>query len=255
LSERPDLGRLRPLTPRLSIGPAPAPAPREPGRVRFRLCLITDGQGDARRLLEILGAALPAGPPGALAVQLRERTLPGAALYALAEQLRALTAACGAALLINDRLDVALAVGADGVHLPTHGLPVGAARRAVAAVGAPLLLSAACHSLPEAQMAVTAGADLITYGPIWPTPSKPAGPLPPDAERLHPVGVEALRALTAAVAVPVFALGGIEDEARAAACVDAGARLAGIRVVLGAADPAAATRALLACTDRRAAAP
>jgi len=260
LSERPELARLRALTPRLGIGEPPAgalperpPGAPEPAPVPFRLCIVTDGQGDAQRLLATLGAALPVAAPGAVAVQLRERALSGAALYKLAEQLRALTAACGAALIINDRLDVALAVGADGVHLPTHGLPVGAARRALAAVGARLLVSAACHSPPEAQMAVTGGADLITFGPIWPTPSKPAGPLRPGEPRVHPVGVEALGRLTAAVSVPVFALGGIEDEARAAACVHVGARLACIRAVFSAADPAAATRGLLACSERPAA--
>lgn len=249
------------MTPRLGIGEPPAgalperpPGAREPEQVPFRLCIITDGQGDAPRLLAILRAALPAAAPGSVAVQLRERGLAGAALYSLAEQLRALTATHGAALIINDRLDVALAVGADGVHLPTHGLPVGAARRAMAAVGARLLVSAACHSLPEAQMAVTGGADLITFGPVWPTPSKPAGPLRPGESPVQPVGVEALGRLIAAVTVPVFALGGIDDPARAAACVQAGARLACIRAVLSAADPAAATRALLACTGRPAAA-
>lgn len=259
MSERSELARLRVLTPRLSIGEPPAgarperpPGARERERVPFRLCIITDGQGDAPRLLAILGAALPAAAPGAVAVQLRERALSGTALYTLAEQLRALTAACGAALLINDRLDVALAAGADGVHLPTHGLPVGAARRAMVAVGARLLVSAACHSLPEAQMAVTGGADLITFGPVWPTPSKPAGPLRPGQSRVHPVGVEELGRLTAAVPVPVFALGGIDDQARAAACGQVGARLACIRAVLSAADPAAAIRALLAGTERSA---
>jgi thiamine-phosphate pyrophosphorylase len=215
-----------------------------PGRVPFRLCVITDGSGDGPRLLAKLAAALAAAPAGALAVQLREPALSGAALYALAEQLRELTAAHGAALLLNDRLDVALAVGADGVHLPTHGLSLPAARRACA--GTPLLLSAACHSLGEAQQAVAGGADLITLGPIWPTPSKPAGPLLPGQERVQPLGLAGLAQVVARVAVPVFALGGIDDAARAAQCTGAGARLACLRAVLSAADPAAATRALLA---------
>ena len=66
-------------------------------------------------------------------------------------------------------------------------------------------------------MAVTGGADLITFGPVWATPSKPAGPLRPGESRVQPVGLEELGRLTAAVPVPVFALGGIDDEARAAA--------------------------------------
>jgi len=214
--------------------------------VPFRLCVITDGQGDGPRLLELLAAALAAAPVGALAVQLRERTLSGAALYALAVRLRELTTAHGAALLINDRLDVALAVGADGVHLPTHGLLPAAARHASAVAGIPLLVSAACHDLGEAEQAVAGGADLITFGPIWPTPSKPAGPLRPGQVRVSPVGVSGLAQVTARLPVPVFALGGIDDAARAAECLHVGARLACIRAVLAAADPAAATRALLA---------
>lgn len=240
------------MEPRLAIGqPAVAtePAPPEPrarsSRVSFRLCIITDGQGDSERLSSLLARALAEVPPGAVAVQLRERALSGSALFALGERLRGLTAAAGAALLINDRLDVALAVGADGVHLPSPGLPVQSARRALEATGSRLLISAASHSLPEAQMAVASGAELVTFGPIWPTPSKPDGPLLPGQERVQPAGVAALAQVAAALPVPVFALGGIDDEGRAAACVAAGARLACIRLVLSASDPAAVLRGLL----------
>lgn len=241
------------MEPRLAIGqPAPGrepPAPplsrAQPGRVSFRLWLITDGQGDSGRLVSLLGQALAEVPSGAVAVQLRERGLSGSALYALSERLRALTAAAGTALFINDRLDVALAVGADGVHLPSHGLPVQSARRALAAAGSRLLLSAACHSLPEAQMAVAGGAELVTFGPIWATPSKPEGPLLPGQTRVQPAGVAVLAQVAAALPVPVFALGGIDDETRAAQCVAAGARVACIRLVLSASDPAAALRGLL----------
>ena len=213
--------------------------------MRFHLCVITDGLGDGPRLLAVLESALQAAPDGAVAVQLRERMLPGAALYALAERLRALTAKYGAALLINDRLDVALAVGADGVHLPTHGLPPEAARRTAEVAGARLLVSVASHSLTAAQQAVSGGADLITFGPIWPTPSKPDLPLPPGQVRVHPAGVQTLAQVTAAVPIPVFALGGVDNPGRATECARAGARIACIRAVLSAADPAAAVRSLL----------
>lgn len=253
MSDGPEPARLRRMEPRLAIGqPAVAterqtpPEPRaQSGRVSFRLCIITDGQGDGERLLWLLAQALYAVPPGAVAVQLRERALSGSALFALGERLRVLTAAAGAALLINDRLDVALAVGADGVHLPSHGLPVQSARRALEAARSRLLLSAACHSLPEAQMAVASGAELVTFGPIWPTPSKPQGPLLPGQGRVQPAGVATLAQVAAALPVPVFALGGIDDAERAASCVAAGARVACIRFVLSASDPAAAVRCLL----------
>lgn len=250
MSELPEGPRARRIVPRLAIGqPAAAqeplaPSPAGASPVSFRLCVITDDQGDAERLLAILAAALAEAPPGAVAVQLRERSLSVAALYALAERARRLTAAAGAALLINDRLDVALAVGADGVHLPSHGLPVQSARRALTAAAARLLVSAACHSLPEAQMAVGGGADLVTFGPIWPTPSKPAGPLGPGQGRVQPVELETLAQATAAVPVPVFALGGVDDEERAAACAAVGARVACIRLVLQADAPGRTIRRL-----------
>lgn len=256
LSDEPEPSRLRRMEPRLAIGQPgrardaeaairPRPDPAASAQVRFRVCVITDGQGDGDRLLAILGAALRAAPAGAVAVQLRERMLPGAALYALGGRLRELTTAAGAALFINDRLDVALAVGADGVHLPSHGLPVQSARRALAALGSRLLVSAACHSLPEAQMAVVAGADLVTIGPIWSTPSKPEGPLLPGQQRVSPLGTATLAQVTAALPVPVFALGGIDTADRAAACVAAGARVACIRLILNASEPATALRELL----------
>mgnify|MGYP002383202017 FL=1 len=94
-------------------------------------------------------------------------------------------------------------------------------------------------------MAVESGAELVTFGPIWPTPSKGQGPLLPGQGRVQPVGVAALAQVAAALPVPVFALGGIDDAERAALCVAAGARLACIRFVLSASDPAAAVRSLL----------
>ncbi len=221
-----------------------------PGRVRFQLCVITDGVGDGPRLLTRVEAALRGAPEGALAIQLRERTLPGAALYELAARLRTLTTKYAAALLINDRLDVALAVGADGVHLPAHGLPPAAARRIIP--DAAFLVSVACHSLAEAQQAAAHGADLITLGPIWPTPSKPDIPLLPGQVRVQPTGVPALAQVAAALAIPVFALGGVDDVHRATECAQAGARIACIRAVLSAADPAAAVRSLLTAPFRSA---
>ncbi len=228
--------------------PATPPEPRRP--VGFRLCVITDGLGDGPRLLSTVESALRHAPAGAVAVQLRERTLSGAALYTLAQQLRTLTTQYGAALLINDRLDIALLVGADGVHLPAHGLPPRVARRTSQRAGAELLLSVACHSPDDAHDAVASGADLITFGPVWPTPSKPDVPLPPGQLRVYPVGVPTLAQVTAVTPIPVFALGGVDDAARAAQCAQAGARVACIRAVLSAPDPAAATHSLLTALKR-----
>lgn len=198
-------------------------------RPGFRLYLISDGEGDQPERIE---CALGAVPRGSTAIQLRAPALPGRELHGRALALRALTSRLGAALFVNDRLDVALAVGADGAQLPVRGLPSAAARR----VAPDLLLSASTHSLYEARAAIAGGADLVTFGPIWPTASHP------DAA---PLGEEALATAVRALAVPVFALGGVDaDTAPTVAATGAGA--ACLRAVLDAADPAAAAHAIAA---------
>ena len=197
--------------------------------VPFRLYLITDEEiaaGPKR-----VEAALSAVPRGAAAVQLRARSLDGRALFERALALREVTREHGALLLVNDRLDVALATGADGVHLPVAGLPVAGARR----LAPHLLLGASTHTLDEARSAHRAGADFVTFGPVFATPSK--------AAMGEPTGLPALGAVATALPIPVLALGGV-DEGRAAACVAVGAGVACIRAVLGAGDPAAAAAAM-----------
>lgn len=181
-------------------------------------------------------AALAALPAGVAAVQLRAKQLDGRALLDAARALGEVTR--GRALLfVNDRVDVALAAGADGAHLPARGLPARAARRAVEMTGKSLLIGCSTHSLAEARASERSGADFVTFGPVFATASKAAfGP---------PLGLQALAEGARAVAVPVFALGGV-DAQRAPACVERGARVACIGAVLGAADPAAGARLLLA---------
>lgn len=212
--------------------------------VRFQLYLISDGESHPASHLE---AALAAVPKGGVAIQLRNRRLAGLGLFRLAEQFRMLTARQAAPLFINDRLDVALAVQADGIHLPGHGLQP---KRVRDLVGNRLLISAASHSLKEAQALFAGGADCVTFGPIWPTPSKPAALGLADADRVSPLGPAALAAAVAALPAPVFALGGIDSPERAAACAAAGARVACLRAVLGAPDPAAAAAAFFGATRR-----
>lgn len=221
-------------------------------RVGFWLYLITDGHSETRsgsvpsQLEGRLTMALSAVPRGSAAVQLRTRGLDGAALLTLAEKLRHLTSRLGAKLLINDRLDVAMIVGADGVHLPAHGLPPRAARRLL---GDRVVIGSSTHSLVEAQAAVDAGADFVTYGPIWPTPSKPQldpaafPPLPGGL--VYPVGVEGLEDAVAGLSVPVFALGGVDSVERARLCIAAGARIACLRAVLQSDHPGTAARGML----------
>ena len=201
---------------------------------------IADGPAGAAagRVLDRLSAVLSVVPPGTIAVQLRNRRLPVARLHDLALSLRALTQRHAAPLLINDRLDVALSVGADGVHLPGHGIAPHTARRFV---GDTLQICAAAHSLAEARLLSQAGVDAVTLSPIWPTPSKPA--LPDRQAGVAPLGIEVLARAASVLPVPVFALGGVDSVERVAACSAVGARVACLRALLVGSPQDAADRA------------
>lgn len=205
--------------------------------VDFSLYLVTDRhQTRGRPLTEMVEACLKAGVRG---VQLREKDLPIKGLFAMALELRALTHQHGAKLLINDRVDVALGVRADGVHLPQDGIPPSAVRKLV---GPDLLIGASTHSLAEARDAETEGADFVVLGPVFETPSKLRyGP---------PVGIEALRQVARELSIPVFAIGGI-DAGRVPEVLGAGAHgVAVISALLAPDDPGIAARALLAALER-----
>src|SRR5438552_238859 len=190
-----------------------------------RLILVTDRRATERDLATVVEAALDAGLP---AVQLREKDLPGRPLLALAERLRAATARTGALLFVNDRIDVALAAGADGVQLGTGSVPVEVARRLLPP-GA--LVGVSTHAPGEAATA----ADFGLFGPVWETPSKAGAQ---GAARLG----DAVRA----AAIPVLAIGGVTAERVPAVRAAGAAGVAVIRAILAAPDPGAATRALLA---------
>ena len=194
-----------------------------------RLVLVTDRRSTGgRELLDVIRAALDAGLP---AVQLREHDLPGGALFALAEQLRVATSRTGALLLVNDRVDVAIAVDADGVQLGGGAMPVAAVRPLL---GPGRLIGVSTHT-PE-EIAAAVGADFVLFGPVWATPSK-SGP---------PRGEAHLVAAVRAAPVPVLAIGGVTAREVGAARAAGAAGVAVIRAILAADDPAAATRALLA---------
>lgn len=201
--------------------------------VDFNLYLITDRKQlpPGRSLVETVAAALAGG---VRAVQLREKDLAAAELYPLARELRTLTTRYGARLLINDRLDVALAVGADGVHLGGHSLPVAVVRKIL---GPDKLLGVSAHRPEEVTAAQRDGADFVTFGPVFFTPSKAAYGEPVGLGRLQ----EACRAST----LPVFALGGVTQE-RLPELLAAGSHgVALIAAILVAADPAAAAAGIL----------
>ncbi len=197
--------------------------------VDFKLYLITDRNViGGREFLGVLEEALAGGIRG---VQLREKSLTSRDYFELARGVRAVTARYGARLLINDRVDIALAVGADGVHLPETGLPATVVRKLL---GSGKLLGVSCHSLEAAQSAEFDGADFVTFGPVYRTPSK--------AAYGDPLGMPSLLEVTRSLAIPVFALGGITRDRLPELSASGIRRVACISGVLAAPSPGAEAR-------------
>ena len=202
----------------------------------FSLYLITDRAAAARSPVDVVEECLGAG---LRAVQLRAKDLEVRPLLALAGALRESTRRHGARLLINDRADVALAAGADGVQRTHLSLPVDALR---AITPAGFLIGASAHSTPEAREAVEQGADFVVFGPVYDTPSKRRyGP---------PQGLAALEAVTHAVARPVLAVGGLTPERVSEVLAAGAAGVAVIGAIYAAARPADATKAFLDALGR-----
>lgn len=199
---------------------------------RLRLIVITDRDlARPREVAEVVGAALRAG---AQAVQLREKALSPRGTLPLARRLRAETEAAGALLFLNDRLDLALAVRADGVHLGPDDLPVAAARR-IAPPG--FLIGYSADDPDAARAAIADGADYIGSGAVFPTSTK--------SDAGQAVGLEGLARVVEAVDAPVVAIGGITLE-RAAAVFRAGAvGCAVVSAVMAAPDPGLAVGGFL----------
>lgn len=164
--------------------------------VNFRLLLVTDRHLLRSRSLTVaVEQAVESGVP---AVQLRERDLPTDDLVVLAERLHQVTAPRGVPLMVNDRVDLVLALNLEGVHLRSSSVPVSVARRLV---GPHRFVGASAHSLEEVRQASEQGADYVVFGPVYDTPSKrPFGP---------PLGVSALAAACHQSRIPVFAIGGM----------------------------------------------
>jgi thiamine-phosphate pyrophosphorylase len=186
------------------------------------LLVVTDRRAARGDLVAQVARAL-AGVPAL--VQVREKDLSSRTLVALVRAIVDL----GARVVVNDRVDVALAAGAHGVHLPENGFSVAEARRLLPPG---TLVGASVHDVAGAR--ARADADYLVLGPIWDTPGKTA------------CGIEILAEATRAVTTPIFAIGGIDGPERARAARAAGAHgVAAIRAIVGSADPAAAARALL----------
>lgn len=167
---------------------------------------------------------LPPPMRGRIAVQLRDPELTGAELLELGEILRNATSALGAKFFVNDRLDVAAALGADGVHLGRRSASVADAR---AFLGDDVVVSVACHDVDDVIDAARAGADLCTLSPIFESPGKD-----------EPIGLRALvtaceRLAEMKLELPIVALGGVSDD-NFASCLRAGA--SGVAAIRGEVD-------------------
>jgi thiamine-phosphate diphosphorylase len=172
----------------------------------IRYC-VTD-----RRHGDVLVCAAKAIRDSVDMIQVREKDLPARDLLDLVSNVRDLAAGTNTRILVNDRLDVALAAGIQGVHLPGNGLPPGRVRRFVEVLGVSI------HSLDEGLEAERAGADFVVFGPVFDSPGKKA------------VGLEPLRRISNALKIPVLAIGGI-TLANTDAVLNAGAAgIAGIRL-------------------------
>jgi len=192
--------------------------------------LITTGECDTSnfahtsgRLLNVVRAAVDTGVQ---MIQIREKLLTGNLLSELAERVVEITRSSSSKLLINDRLDIALATGADGVHLTSTSLPVGVVRESCPD---DFIVGLSVHTEDEALEAAAGRADFVLFGPVFPSPGKGNG-----------VGLQALRDVcSSAGSLPVLAVGGI-DESNARSVLDAGA--AGFAAIRSLNDPEAMHR-------------
>ena len=167
--------------------------------IDFRLYVITDRKLVTRHS-SLVTAVREALKGGVKAIQLREKDLSTRELLRLAYKMRKLTKKYNAKLFINDRLDIALAVKADGVHLTQNSIPADAVKKAVHA--SRFLIGVSTHSLNEARGAERAGADFITFGPVYRTLSK--------LKYGNPLGIDTLREISKKIKIPVFAIGGVK---------------------------------------------
>jgi thiamine-phosphate pyrophosphorylase len=185
----------------LDVAPIPSDSPpTDPGPLRRR------SLHDSIRLAAAAGAGW---------IQIREKDLHARSLVELARFAVAEMREAGASVLVNDRLDVALAANAAGVHLGENSLPLNVVTEWRRSAGrSDFLVGVSCHSLESARAAGRGGADYIFFGPVFATPSKAAFGAPQ--------GIERLREVCASVEIPVLAIGGVNLE-NARACITAGA--------------------------------
>ena len=159
--------------------------------------LITNRKICGAKLADIISQAIDGGVE---TVQLREKDLSTVELYILASKIREITREKGANLIINDRVDIALAVDADGVHLGWQSLGIEIVRKMI---GHDKLIGFSAHNLQEAEKAENSGADYVTISPIFETANKDYF--------IEPLGIEKIGKIKEEIAIPVIALGGINE--------------------------------------------
>ena len=205
----------------------------DPLRALLKVMVLTDAPMAApRSIADVVSEALQAG---VRSIQLRDKTASARDLYAQARLLLDLTRPAGALLFVNDRVDVAVAAGADGVHLGPDDLSVASAR---AWAPADFYVGYSTDDPELARAAVSDGADYIGCGAVFGTTSKDVGG--------EAIGAEGLRAVVQAVPVPVIGIGGITPENARSVATTGAAGVAVLSAVMAAADPRAAARALCA---------
>ena len=199
---------------------------------RLRLLVLTDaGSAGPRGVVETTRLALEGG---CRAIQLREKRASPLDVLELARTLRRLTQAYDALLFVNDRVDVALAVGADGVHLGPGDLPVSCARHWA---GPFLAIGYSADDPEEARQAVAQGADYIGCGAVFGTTTKDVGG--------QVIGIQGLNRVARSVPVPVLAIGGVDEDNIDLVAGSEAAGAAVARAVMGAAEPEGVTRRLV----------
>jgi len=201
-------------------------------KLDFSLYVVTDpGLSRGRSTVEVVRAAIEGG---AGAIQLRAKEMSTRDLLDAARELRGVTLEAGVTFIVNDRADVALAAGADGVHVGQEDLPVADARRLL---GPDMIVGASCHSLPEARRAEEEGADYVNIGPVFATSTKAHGS--------PPVGPGLITEVRDVLQCPLTSMGGI-NSSNVDRVVLAGAdRVAVVSAVVTADDVAAAARDLV----------
>ncbi len=205
-------------------------------RNRLSVYYVADPEQTDRDFLALIDAALAGG---VTAVQLRAKRLGGREMFDLALALRDRCAAAGALFFVNDRVDIALAAGADGVHVGVHDLPLAASRRLI---GRDMILGYSPLDMDDVVAARVGGADYVGLGPVFGTASKEDAQLP--------LGLAALADQARAAALPSVGIGGI-DAANAASVIRAGVDgVAVISAIQHAPDPQQAAESLVLAAQR-----